>query len=64
MQYVRLVEKSKKDSSFYVISQKGIEYRNQFQSFMSVMEKDMEDYLANKADSKDILADLKMRIRS
>jgi len=64
MQYVRLVEKSKKDSSFYVISQKGIEYRNQFQSFMSVMEKDMEDYLANKADSKEILADLKMRIRS
>ena len=64
MQYVRLVEKSKQDSSFYVISQKGIEYRNQFQSFMSVMEKDMEDYLNNKADSKEILADLKMRIRS
>jgi len=64
MQYTGLVEKSKQDSSFYVISQKGIEYRNQFQSFVSVMEKDMVDYLSNKADSKEILADLKMRIRS
>lgn len=64
MQYVGLVEKSKKDSSFYVISQKGIEYRNQFQSFMSVMEKDMENYQSNHADSKEMLADLKMRKRS
>ena len=64
MQYVGLVEKSKKDSSFYVISQKGIEYRNHFQSFMSIMEKDMEDYLANHSNSKEILADLKMRKRS
>jgi predicted transcriptional regulator len=64
MQFVGLVEKSKKDSSFYVISQKGIEYRNQFQSFMSVMEKDMENYLSNHVDSKEMLADLKMRKRS
>jgi len=56
---VGLVEISRKDPSFYVITQKGIGYRSQFNSFVSMMEKDLEKL--NHNESHEILASLKMK---
>jgi len=61
MLYVGLVDVSKKDSSFYTITEKGLKYRNQFQSFVSVMEKDMEAITVQYGDARKLIADLKMR---
>ena len=58
---IGLVEKSKKDSSYYVITQKGINYRNQFHSFVSIMENDLENLTQRKDGPQEIIADLKMR---
>ena len=38
---VGLVERSSDDKSFYVITQKGIKYRNQFRAFVSLVEDDL-----------------------
>ena len=58
---IGLVEKSKKDPTHYVITQKGITYRNQFHSFVSIMENDLESLTLKKEGPQQILADLKMR---
>ena len=61
MTYVGLVERSNKDLSFIVITQKGIKYRNQFHSFVSMMERDLEKFNMKSDNPKEILAELKMR---
>jgi len=61
MIYVGLVEKSKIDSTHYAITQKGITYRNQFHSFVSMMENDLKSFGSKNHDPKELLADLKMR---
>ena len=61
MTFVGLVDRAKKDPSYIVITQKGIEYRNQFNSFVSIMEKDVEKFNMKSDDPKEILAELKMR---
>jgi len=61
MFYVGLVEVSKKDSSFYTITEKGIKYRNQFNSFASLMEKDLENVTIKHGDLQELIADLKIR---
>ncbi len=61
MTHTGLVEKSKDDPSFIVITQKGMNYRNQFQSFVCIMEKDLENFNMKRGDPKEILAELKMR---
>ena len=61
MMYVGLVGKSTKDLSFFVITEKGIDYRNQFHSFISIMEKDLEKFNMKSDGPKEILAELKMR---
>ncbi len=60
MIYVGLVARSEHDPSFFVITQKGIKYRNQFQSFVTLMEKDMEKISLRNLDSKQVLANLKL----
>jgi len=60
MTYVRLVERSKNEPSYIVITQKGMNYRNQFHSFVSIMEKNVDSFNMN-GDPKAILAELKMR---
>ena len=60
MIHVGLVEISKKDPSFYVITQKGIDYRGQFNSFVSMMESDLEKLNVSNAP-REILASLKMK---
>ncbi len=60
MIYVGLVARSENDPSFFVITQKGIKYRNQFQSFVTLMEKDMEKISLRNLDSKQVLANLKL----
>jgi predicted transcriptional regulator len=59
--YVGLVERSKEDSSYYSITQKGVSYRNQFRSFMSLMEKDLEKLDLKNSDTKELLAELNTR---
>ncbi len=61
MIYVGLVEISKKNSALYVITQKGITYRNQFHSFISIMERDLESFLMKNYCPKELIADLKIR---
>ena len=60
MLYVGLVARSNNDSSFYVITQKGIKYRDQFHSFVSMMEKDMESLSFHHFEVKQVLASLKL----
>jgi predicted transcriptional regulator len=58
--HVGLVETSKTNPSFYVITQKGINYRNHFRSFLSLMENDLQD-LAGKSDEiQQLLPNLKI----
>ena len=62
MIYTGLVEEvSKKDSTFYTVTQKGLKYRDQFQSFVSMMENDLESITIQSGDARKIIADLKMR---
>jgi len=61
MIYVGLVEKSKKDPTYYSITQKGITYRNQFHAFISIMENDLERFGLKNNDPKQLIANLKMR---
>jgi len=61
MIYVGLVEVSKNDSSFYTITEKGIKYRNQFNSFASLMEKDLANVTIKHGDLQELIADIKMR---
>ena len=61
MMYAGLVEKAKNDPSFYAITQKGINYRNQFHSFISIMENDVENFNMNKDNPKQLIAHLKTR---
>ena len=63
MMYVGLVEISKKDPTLYVITQKGITYRNQFHSFIAIMEKDLESFHMKNNAPKELISDLKMRNR-
>lgn len=60
MMSIGIVEISKRDSSFYIITQKGINYRNQFNSFVSIMEKDLEKF-DFKSSPNEIIAALKMK---
>ena len=61
MMYVGLVEISKTDSSLYVITQKGMIYRTQFHSFISIMERDLESFHMKNNGPKELIAELKMR---
>jgi len=60
MLYVGLVARSEEDPSYFVITQKGIKYRNQFQSFVTLMEQDMQKISLRNLDSKQVLANLKL----
>ncbi len=64
MQEVGLVEKSAEDSSFYMITQKGIKYRNHFNSFVNMMEEDLSKISTENIQSKEFLKNIKIRIRS
>jgi len=64
MQNVGLVGKSNENSSLYVITQKGIKYRNQFNSFMSMMEQDVQDISINGSHSKQFLEHLNLNVRN
>jgi len=61
MMHVGLVEKSKKDDSYFTITQKGINYRNQFTSFASMLEKDLKNlYLKNDIPAE-MISSLRMK---
>ena len=64
MQDVGLVERSQTDSSLYRITEKGVRYRNQFNSFVNMMEEDIQKLPAHNKDSKTLLENIKLKIRN
>ena len=64
MQNVGLVGKSIENPSLYVITQKGIKYRNQFNSFMSMMETDVQNISLQDSNSKQLLENLNLNVRN
>ena len=58
---VGLVEKSKEDETFYVITQKGIKYREHFRSFVSMMETDLNNTKLPENHASQLIANLKIR---
>ncbi len=64
MQNVGLVEKSSSDQSLYKITEKGVNYRTQFNTFMNMMEEDIQRVASQKEDSRQLLENLKPQIRN
>jgi len=64
MQNVDLVGKSNENPSLFVITQKGIKYRNQFNSFMSMMEQDVQKISPQGYNSKQLLENLNFNVRN
>ena len=61
---VGLVGKSQEDSSFYTITQKGIKYRNQFNSFASMIETDLNKIQQLGKNSTEYMENIKIKVRS
>ena len=59
LMHAGLVVKSDEDDSFYVITQKGIKYRNQFKSFVSLVEDDLKDLFTTHNYSPQIISNLR-----
>jgi len=64
MQNVGLVEKSSSDKSLYKITEKGVKYRTQFNTFMNMMEEDIQRVTSQKEDFRHLLENLKPKIRN
>ncbi|MGI0040867.1 MAG: winged helix-turn-helix domain-containing protein [Nitrosopumilaceae archaeon] len=62
MQQVGLVQRVENDQSLYRITEKGVKYRNQFNSFVGMMESDFENIPDYKKDPKTLLENLKIKI--
>ena len=59
---VGLVERSSKDPSFYVVTEKGVKYRNQYNSFVNLMEEDLQKISVKSTISKQFLNNFKPRV--
>ncbi len=64
MQNVGLVVKSSSDKSLYKITEKGVKYRTQFNTFMNMMEEDIRRVASQKEDSRHLLENLKPTLRN
>ena len=64
MKAAGLVELSRKDPSLYRITEKGVNYRNQFNSFISLMDDDLQNIPDYKKDPKTLLENLKLKMTS
>jgi len=61
MQSVGIVSKSNEDSSFYVITQKGVKYLHHFNSFVLMMEDDLENASLKNDKAKTVIMNLKIK---
>ena len=52
-----LVQKSNEDKTLYAITQKGLQYRNQFKSFFAMIENDLENILDQQKIPTDKISD-------
>ena len=59
MTYAELVEKSENDPSLYIITPKGINYRAQFHSIISALQKDKESFQMKNIATKEIMTEIK-----
>ena len=64
MMDVGLVERSSKDSSFFVVTEKGVKYRNQYNSFVNLMEEDLQKISVKSNISKQFQNNFKPRVIS
>ena len=64
MTEVQLVEKSSEDKTFYIITQKGIKYRNQFNSFAQMIETDLAKIYEKGKNSAEYMENIKVKVRS
>ena len=61
---VGLVERSSSDQSFFVITEKGVKYRNQYNSFVNLMEEDLQKISNKSTISKQFQNNLRLKIRN
>ncbi len=64
MKEVGLVEKSEEDPTFYIITQKGVKYRNQFNSFAHMIETDLNKIYESGKNSAEYSENIKVKVRS
>jgi len=64
MMDVGLVERSSSDPSFFVVTEKGVKYRNQYNSFVNLMEEDLEKISNKSTISKQFQNNLRLKIRN
>ena len=62
MMDVGLVERSSKDTSFFVVTEKGVKYRNQYNSFVNLMEEDLQKISVKSDISKQFQNNFKPRV--
>ncbi len=59
---VGLVERSSKDPSFFIVTEKGVKYRNQYNSFVNLMEEDLQKISTNSTISKQFRNNFKQKV--
>jgi len=64
MMDVGLVKRSSSDPSFFVITEKGAKYRNQYNSFVNLMEEDLQKISVNSTISKQFQNNFRLRARN
>jgi len=64
MMDVGLVERSSSDPSFFVITEKGVKYRNQYNSFVNLMEEDLQKVSLKSSISKQFQNNLRLKVRN
>ncbi len=64
MMDVGLVERASTDPSFFVVTEKGVKYRNQYNSFVNLMEEDLQKISNKSTISKQFQNNLRLKIRN
>ncbi len=62
MMDVGLVERSKSDPSFFVVTEKGVKYRNQYNSFVNLMEEDLQKISVKSTIAKQFQNNFKPKV--
>ncbi len=60
---VGLVERSSSDPSFFVVTEKGVKYRNQYNSFVNLMEEDLQKISLKSTIRKQFKNNFKPQVR-
>ncbi len=61
---VGLVERSSSDPSFFVITEKGVKYRNQYNSFVNLMEEDLQKISVKSEIAKQFQNNFRLKVQN